>query len=101
MVWQRHRSFCQVQSRNYKSESHYRTALYRGLSYFGDSKRITLLTGFSDICTENGSLLGFQVIFVLGKSNVSINSVKCRKNIFGLLGGNLFVNAACSFSLSC
>lgn len=84
MIWQRHRSFCQVKSRNYKSDIEQRYT--EGLAALEILKCIILLTGFSDIYSENGSFLGFQVIFVLGKSNVSVNSVKCRKNTFGLFG---------------
>lgn len=41
-----------------------------GLADLEIIKSITLLTGFSDICTENGSSSGFQGIFVFGESNV-------------------------------
>lgn len=39
----------------------------------------------------------FQGIFVLWKSNVSRNSVKCKTDTFGVCVGNLFVSAAVCF----
>lgn len=49
-------------------------------------KWIVLLTGFSDICSENGSLFRIPSHLFLGEIKLSVNPVKCRKNTFGLLG---------------
>lgn len=55
--------------------------------------------GFSDICSENGSLFRIPSHLFLGEIKLSVNPVKCRKNTWAAWD-NLFANAVGCF-LSC